>query len=69
MNDAQETHLRAVKCAFVELADKKYRKGAEEHGDKLLTNSPLELLDMAIDEAIDQVIYLLTLKATLEKPQ
>jgi len=40
----------------------KYRKGAEEHGGNLWDLSEDELLDEAINEAIDQVIYLLTIK-------
>ena len=42
------------------MVDHKYRKGQAEHGGQLWLNP--SLLDNAIDEAIDQVVYLLTLK-------
>ena len=45
----------------------KYRVGQREHGGQLWTKPGL--LDMAIDEAIDQVVYLLTLKQQLEHPE
>jgi len=62
MTDTQERHLEDIKTAFLHLVDTKYRKGQHEHGGDLFSRSPLELLNMAIDEAIDQVVYLLTLK-------
>ncbi len=45
----------------------KYRAGQVEHGGKLWTKPGI--IDMAIEEAIDQVIYLLTLKQQLENPE
>lgn len=45
----------------------KYRAGQKEHGGQLWTKAGL--LDMAIEEAIDQVVYLLTLKQQLEHPE
>jgi len=44
----------------------KYGAGQKEHGG-FLWKKP-GIIDMAIEEAIDQVIYLLTLKEQLEKP-
>jgi len=44
----------------------KYRAGQKEHGGELWTKPGI--IDMAIEEAIDQVIYLLTLKQQLENP-
>lgn len=43
----------------------KYLRGQAEHGGQLWQKSGL--LDMAIDEAIDQVIYLLTLREQLRR--
>ncbi len=63
MTHAQESHLRAVKDEFTALVDAKYRKGQQEHGGDLFRRSCEELLDMAIDEAVDQVVYLLTLRS------
>lgn len=63
MTPAQEDHLRTIKEQFLSLADHKYRKGQAEHGGTLWDKQGL--IDMAIDEAIDQVVYLLTLKQQL----
>jgi len=60
MNTAQEQHLQKIKDQFNELVDSKYRKGQAAHGGDLWAKSGL--LDMAIEEAIDQVTYLVTLK-------
>lgn len=49
------------------MVDKKYRQGAAEHGGFLPDIGPLTLLDCAIDEAIDQVTYLLTLREELRE--
>jgi hypothetical protein len=62
MTPAQEEHLRDIKESFSNLVDVKYRKGQAEHGGDLFKLTPIKLLDAAIDEAIDQVVYLLTLK-------
>jgi hypothetical protein len=62
MSPAQEAHLAFIKTHFSNLVDKKYRKGAKEHGGDLWGKDQLVLLDAAIDEAIDQVTYLLTLR-------
>jgi len=43
----------------------KYLAGQKEHGGQLWRKKGL--IDMAIEEAIDQVVYLLTLKQQLEE--
>ena len=65
MTDSQEQNLKAIKLRFAALVEKKYRKGDQEHGGNLLDESELTLLDSAIDEAIDQVVYLITLRRKL----
>lgn len=66
MLDKQEQHLKEIKSEFLELVDKKYRTGAKEHNSTLSEDyNASQLLDMAIEEATDQVVYLLTLKAKL----
>jgi hypothetical protein len=45
----------------------KYHAGQKEHGGMLWTKPGI--IDMAIEEAIDQVIYLLTLKHQIEHPE
>lgn len=65
LNQAQESHLTRVKREFVALVDAKYRTGAAEHGGELLALPDLAILDLAIEEAVDQVVYLLSLKEKL----
>ena len=65
MTPQQETHLKSITKRFTELCDTKYRKGQQEHGGDMWRMSPGELIDNAISEAIDQVVYLLTLKDRL----
>jgi hypothetical protein len=64
MDKPHEAHLARVQQRCAEMLDKKYRKGQAEHGGSLWMKPGL--LDMAIDEAIDQVVYLLTLKEQLD---
>ena len=59
MSPEQESHLARIKQKTLQLLDRKYRKGQAEHGGNLWE---INLLDAAIDEAIDQVTYLLALK-------
>lgn len=63
----QRIHLIRLQTQFQLLSQRKYIKGAEEHGGFLGDNHPLKLLDMAIEEAIDQYIYLVTLRDQLVK--
>ena len=71
MTDAQEKHLARVKDSFCALVDAKYRRGAEEHsqeyGGELLSMPSLRILDHAIEEAIDQVVYLLSLREKMHR--
>jgi hypothetical protein len=64
MDKAHETHLEKIKTTTLELIDKKYRQGQEQHGGNLWLKPGL--IDEAINEAIDQVTYLLTLKDQIE---
>jgi len=68
MTPDQEEHLARIKNEFDNLVDAKYRKGQAEHGGDLFTKSKIELVNLAIDEAIDQVVYLLTLRNKLLAP-
>lgn len=65
MTPEQEQHLKLIKDSFQVLVDKKYRKGQQEHGGDLFNMSSLKLVDNAIDEAIDQIVYLFTLRDVL----
>lgn len=65
MTVEQELHLQSIKDEFSRLVDPKYRKGQAEHGGDLFSLTEMSLLNMAIDEAVDQVVYLLTLRNQL----
>jgi hypothetical protein len=65
MSPKQEAHLEFLKRRFTDLLDPKYRAGQKEHGGNLWQMGNEKLLDNAIDEAIDQIVYLLTLKVQL----
>lgn len=65
MTEAQEQHLLDIKHDFIVLVDEKYRKGQAEHGGNLFDLTSLQLIDAAVEEAIDQVVYLLTIKTKL----
>lgn len=65
MTPEQEAHLKRIKANFTKKVDKKYRAGQEEHGGDLFHDSILLLLDKAISEAIDQVVYLETIREGL----
>lgn len=62
MTNEQERHLGRIIMRFWKLVDAKYRVGQQEHGGNLFDLPEITLLDSAIDEAIDQVVYLLTLR-------
>lgn len=67
MSSDQEAHLFRITSKAVALINTKYRKGQAEHGGDLFAKSGI--IDMAIDEAVDMVVYLLTLKEQLEHPE
>jgi len=67
MSEEQQQHLQGLLYEFGKLASNKYTQGALEHGGNLWDMSNDDLLNNAIDEAIDQVVYLLTLKQQLAK--
>jgi len=60
-------HAKEIARVAAKLIITKYNAGQIENGGKLWTKPGL--IDMAIEEAIDQVIYLLTLKEQLEHPE
>jgi hypothetical protein len=57
-----EQHLAEILWDSRLLIEAKYRKGQAEHGGFLPSMTREQLLDNAIAEAIDQLVYLLTLK-------
>jgi len=67
MTYEQEKHLLSIKQTLDILVDGKYRQGQQEHGGNLFEMNIEKLLDNAINEAIDQVVYLLTIRQQLER--
>ena len=64
MTKAQEKHLKFIISEFKRLVDPKYRTGQKEHGGDLWKKKGI--IDFAIEEAVDQVVYLLTIKQQFE---
>lgn len=67
MTKEQEQHLEDIKNEFLTAVDIKYRKGQEEHGGDLADHNELWLVNAAIDETIDQYVYLYTLREKIRK--
>ena len=66
MNKVQIEHLGYILDTTQDLISNKYEKGAAEHKTILSEDyDKHQLIDMAIEEAVDQLTYLLTLKEKL----
>lgn len=63
MNKEQIKHMERIENLFSEQMKKKYEIGAIQHGGMLWNKAGI--IDMAIEESIDMVVYLLTLKDQL----
>jgi len=68
MTNDQWNHINQIVKYFHVNALTKYENGQKEHGGNLWEKSAIELVENALDEAIDQVIYLTTLRDKLLKP-
>lgn len=67
MTPEQTKHVQDIAEAFRVAVSAKYEHGVKEHGGNLWERSIEYLLDQAIDENIDQFVYLMTLKQKLQK--
>ena len=66
MTEEQQKHLDQILGEADQLIAKKYKKGCKEYKTHLRDDYLAEeLLSNAIDEAVDQMVYLLTLKDKL----
>ena len=66
MNETQKAHLKYVLNESQDRIMTKYIKGALEHQSSLSEDyTASQLLDEAINEAVDQMVYLLTLRQKL----
>lgn len=61
----QARHVEHIAGEFSTRMATKYAKGQAEHGGNLFDLGAMDLLNEAIDEAVDQVVYLLTLRDKL----
>ena len=59
----QEAHLQKIQSEFAADLAAKYRAGQQEHGGNIWEKRGM--LEHAIEEAIDQVVYLYTLRDQL----
>jgi hypothetical protein len=65
MAPEQEDHLRNIWRSFVWEVESKYRLGAVEHGGMLWDKTPLQLVEEAMAETVDQYTFLHTLRSKL----
>ena len=65
MTQKQIDHLAQALAEFDVKATNKYVAGVKEHGGNLWDNDPLWLVDQAMQECIDQWMYLKTLRDKL----
>lgn len=65
LNERQLQHLNRLTKKFIADTSVKFRKGAVEHGGDLQDMPILEIVDNALDEVIDQWVYLTTLRERL----
>ena len=68
MNQEQKSHLLDIQQSFIKEHKDKFEKGALEHKTQLHKDfSETELLSFAIEEVLDLVSYLYTLRAGLRE--
>lgn len=68
LNEKQEKHRKEVVVTAMNLIHEKYTKGALEHKTNLKQDTtPSQLVDFALEEAVDQMVYLITLKQKLNE--
>jgi len=65
MTEAHERHLEQIKLAACDLLDRKYRAGQKTHGGSLWSMPAARQVENAIEEATDQLTYLLSLRQNM----
>lgn len=65
LNERQQAHLNRLTKKFIADTSVKFKKGAQEHGGDLQDMPILDIVDNALDEVIDQWVYLTTLRERL----
>lgn len=65
LTEAQKNHIRHLRAEFGVHLTRKYKAGAEEHKGDLRDLTGVQLLDAALDEVVDQWVYIKTLRDRL----
>ena len=65
MTPAHEKHLEQIKLASCDLLDRKYRAGQKAHGGSLWNMPAARQVENAVEEATDQLTYLLSLRQNM----
>jgi len=55
-------HLQQIKAVAADMIDDKYRRGQAQHGGNLWGMSTARIVEASLEEATDQMTYLLTLR-------
>ena len=64
--ESHRFHLEQIKLATCDLLDKKYKAGVQAYkGTKLWTMPAARMVENAIEETIDQITYLLSLRQNM----
>lgn len=64
--EAHQYHLDQIKLATCDLLEKKYKAGVQAYKGTKLWNMPAaQVVENAIEETIDQITYLLTLRQSI----
>lgn len=68
LNPKQSAHRQEVVQEAAQLIHDKYTVGAKEHNTNLKEDTTVhQLVDFALEEAIDQMVYLITLKQKIDE--
>jgi hypothetical protein len=67
MDTEHQAHVNRILTRFNKELTKKYEQGQREHGGNLWLKGGM--LDLAIEEVIDLVVYLYTLREQLRSPE
>ncbi len=64
--EAHRYHLEQIKLATCDLLDRKYKAGVQAYqGTKLWTMPAARMVENAIEETVDQITYLLSLRQNM----
>lgn len=64
--ESHQFHLEQIKLATCDLLDRKYKAGVQAYGGTKLWTMPVaRIVENAIEETVDQITYLLTLRQSM----